>query len=109
MVASCTGCSGGEKVGYLGGTGTLTVNGVTAPVAGTYLMHLSYVDGDSSRTGVITVNGGTPFDLPLGGTNDNNWDTPQTVIVPVQLNAGTNTIEFGNPTNYVYDIDKIAV
>ena len=109
VVASCTGCSGGEKVGYLGGTGTLTVNGVTAPVAGTYLMHLSYVDGDSSRTGVITVNGGTPFDLPLGGTNDNNWDTPQTVIVPVQLNAGTNTIEFGNPTNYVYDIDKIAV
>lgn len=108
-VAGCTGCSGGEKVGDLGGTGTLTVNGVTAPVAGTYLMQLSYVDGDSSRTGVITVNGGTPFDLPLGGTNDNNWDTPQTVIVPVQLNAGSNTIEFGNPTNYVYDIDKIAV
>ncbi len=108
-IAGCSGCSGGEKVGDLGGTGTLTINNVTAPVAGTYLMQLSYVDGDSSRTGVVTVNGTSSFDLPLGGTNDNNWDTPQTVIVPVQLNAGDNTIEIGNPTDYVYDIDKIAV
>ena len=109
-VFGCTSCSGGEKVGYLGGgSGTLTITGVTAPVAGTYLMQLSYVDGDSSRAGVITVNGTSSFDLPLPGTNDNNWDTPQTVIVPVQLNAGNNTIEFSNPTDYVYDIDKIAV
>jgi hypothetical protein len=58
---------------------------------------------------VLTVNGSSSFDLPVGGTNDNNWDVPQTVIVPVKLNAGANAIEFGNPTNYVYDIDKIAV
>ena len=108
VIAGCTGCSGGEKVGYLGGSGTLTINGVTAPAAGTYLMQVSYVDGDSSRTAVVTVDG-QPFDLPLPGTNDNNWDTPQTATVPVQLNAGDNTIEFSNPAGYVYDVDKIML
>ena len=107
-IASCPACSGGEKVGNLGGTGTLTFNGVSAPRAGTYLMQLSYVDGDSSRTAVVTVNG-TPFELPLPGTNDNNWAAVQTATVPVQLNAGANTIEFGNPDSYVFDVDKIAV
>ena len=57
---------------------------------------------------MVTVNG-TPFELPLPGTNDNNWARVQTVTVPVQLNAGANTIEFGNPDSYVFDVDKIAV
>jgi hypothetical protein len=107
-IASCSACSGGEKVGYIGGTGYLIFNGVTAPRAGTYLMQVSYVDGDSGRPGVVTVDG-TPFNLPLPGTNDNNWDAVQTATVPVQLNAGANTIEFGNPDANVYDVDKIAV
>ena len=107
-IYSCGGCSGGAKVGYLGGGGTLTMNNINAAVSGTYLMQLSYVDGDSSRTAVITVNGKS-FEQPLSGTNDNNWDVAQTVTIPVQLTAGANTIEFGNPTDYVSDIDKISV
>ncbi|HYZ55205.1 MAG TPA: fibronectin type III domain-containing protein [Streptosporangiaceae bacterium] len=108
VIAPCSACSGGEKVGYLGGSGYLIFNGVTAPRAGTYLMRLSYVDGDSSRTAVVTV-GGQPFDLPLPGTNDNNWDAVQTATVPVHLHAGDNTIEFGNPNGYVFDVDKITL
>ena len=108
QIASCSGCSGGEKVGDLGGTGYLTFNNVTAPRAGTYLMTVSYVDGDSSRTGLVTADG-TTFELPLPGTNDNNWDTVQTATVPVQLQAGANTIEFSNPGDYVYDVDKITI
>jgi hypothetical protein len=107
-IYSCGGCSGGAKVGYLGGSGTLTMNNINVTVGGTYLMQLSYVDGDSSRTAVITVNG-KAFEQPLSGTNDNNWDVAQTVTIPVRLNAGANTIEFGNPTDYVSDIDKITV
>ena len=107
-IASCSGCSGGSKVGDLGGSGTLTFTGVNAPVAGTYLMRLAYVDGDSSRTAVVTVDG-TSFELPLPGTNDNNWNAAQTVTVPVHLNTGANTIEFGNPNDYVSDIDKITL
>jgi hypothetical protein len=107
-VYGCGGCSGGAKVGYLGGSGYLIMNNVNVAVGGTYLMQLSYVDGDSSRTAIITVNG-QAFEQPLSGTNDNNWDVAQTVTIPVQLNAGANTIEFGNPNGYVSDIDKITV
>jgi hypothetical protein len=107
-IADCTGCSGGKKIGNIGGNGTLTINNVTAPTAGTYLMRVGYVDGDSSRTAVVTVNG-IPFNLPLPGTNDNNWDTAQEITVPVLLNAGSNTIQFGNSADSVSDIDKVTV
>jgi chitodextrinase len=107
-VYSCSACSGGQKVGYLGGTGSVTFNNVTAPRAGTYLMTVAYLDGDSSRTAVVTVNG-APFNLPLPGTNDNNWDSVHTATVPVPLLAGTNTIQFGNPTDWVFDVDKITI
>jgi hypothetical protein len=106
-IADCTSCSGGKKIGNLGGSGTLTIP-VTVSSAGTYLVDIAYVDGDSSRTAVVTVNG-TPFNLPLSGTNNNDWGTPQTVTVPIQLKAGANSIQFGNPTDYVSDIDKITL
>ena len=108
-IYGCSGCSGGEKVGYLGGTGYLTFPDVSAPTTGTYLLTISYVDGDTGRVAIVTVNG-TPIELPTAGTGDNNWDATQTVTIPVPLNAGNaNSIEFGNPTDYVADIDKIAV
>ena len=107
-IADCSNCSGGKKIGNLGGTGTLTFPDITVASAGTYLVDIAYVDGDSSRTAVVTVNG-TAFNLPLSGTNNNDWGTPQTVTVPVRLKAGTNSIQFGNPTDYVSDIDKITL
>ncbi|MHA6757753.1 fibronectin type III domain-containing protein [Streptacidiphilus sp. PAMC 29251] len=107
-VGDCGNCSGGKKVGNLGGSGILTFPDVTVSSAGTYLVDLAYVDGDSSRTAVITVNG-TAFNLPLSGTNNNDWGTPQTVTVPVQLKAGVNSIQVGNPTDYVSDIDRITL
>jgi hypothetical protein len=107
-IADCSGCSGGKKVGNLGGTGTLTFGDVTVQQPGTYLMKVAYVDGGSSRTAVVTVNG-ISFNLPLAGTNDNDWGSAQTVTVPVTLHAGANTIRFGNPTDYVSDIDKITL
>ncbi|MFJ1762987.1 fibronectin type III domain-containing protein [Amycolatopsis sp. NPDC088138] len=101
-------CSGGKKVGYLGGSGYVVLPTVTTAKAGTYLMQLSYVDGDSSRTGIVTING-TSFPLPVAGSNDDDWNTPQTVTVPVYLQAGANTIQIGNQAGYVYDVDKITV
>ena len=71
-------------------------------------MKLDYVDGYSGRPAVVTVDG-TSFQLPLAGTNDNNWGVAQSVTVPVRLTAGANTIEFGNPGDYVSDIDRITV
>ncbi|MBE1498316.1 hypothetical protein H4696_005416 [Amycolatopsis lexingtonensis] len=101
-------CSNGKKVGYLGGSGYVVLPAVTVAKAGTYLLQLSYVDGDSSRTGIVTVNG-TSFPLPVDGSNDNDWNTPQTTTVPVYLRAGANTVQIGNQAGYVYDVDKITV
>jgi len=107
-VYSCSGCPGGQKVGYLGGGGTLTYPDVSVPVAGTYLMTVSYVDGDTGRVSIVTVNG-TQIELPTDGTGDNDWADAQTVTIPVTLTAGTNTIEFSNPSNYSADISQIVL
>jgi alpha-galactosidase len=61
VVASCTACSGGKKVGFVGSGGTLTFNGVTAPSAGTYQVTIAYLDGSATgRQAQISVNGGAP-------------------------------------------------
>jgi chitodextrinase len=106
--ASCTTCSGGEKVGYLGEGGTLMFLNVSAASAGTYTMTVKYIDGDAGRSAVITVNG-TPTTVAFTGTNDSNWTTVQSQTVSVNLKAGTNTIEFSNSSAYAPDIDQITL
>jgi hypothetical protein len=106
-VVDCSGCSDGKKVGSLGG-GAVAVNNVIAPKDGTYLMKLDYVDADSSRVIDITV-GGTTIQVPLPGTNDNDWSTARSLTVPIALKAGSNTLTFGNPTDNAPDIDKATV
>ena len=107
-VASCSGCPGGQKVGYIGGGGYLVYPDIDVPVAGTYLMTVTYVDGDTGRVSIVTVDGNS-FSLPTNGTGDNDWSDPQTVTVPVTLTAGQNTIEFSNPDNYAADISQIVL
>ncbi|KIF79479.1 hypothetical protein QR77_35720 [Streptomyces sp. 150FB] len=107
-VADCAKCSGGKKAGSLGVAASVTFKKIKAPGAGTYLATIGYTDGDSGRVGVITVNGKT-VQVPFPGSGDNDWDTPQAVTVPVQLTAGENTIQIGNPGDYVADIDQIIL
>ncbi|MFF3254347.1 fibronectin type III domain-containing protein [Actinacidiphila glaucinigra] len=107
-IGECSRCSGGKKVGNLGVDASVTIKDVTAPKDGTYLMTVDFTDGSSGRTAVVTVNG-TAFQLPLHGGNDNDWGRPRSVTVPVHLKAGTNTIAFGNPSDYVSDVDRITV
>jgi hypothetical protein len=106
--ASCTSCSGGGKVGFVGAGATLTFTGVQAPAAGTYPVVVAYLDGsDAGRQATVSVNGGAPQTVqftPTGG-----FDTVGTVTVPLALSAGTNTIEFANPSDYTPDFDRILV
>jgi alpha galactosidase A-like protein/alpha galactosidase C-like protein/alpha-galactosidase-like protein/alpha-galactosidase-like CBM13-containing protein len=106
--ASCTSCSGGAKVGFVGAGATLIFTGVTAPAAGTYPVVVAYLDGsDTGREATVTVNGGAPQTVkftPTGG-----FDTVGTATVPLVLSAGTNTIEFANPADYTPDFDRILV
>jgi hypothetical protein len=108
-IGSCSQCSGGAKVGNLGGGSSLVFTSINVPVDGTYLMKLSYTDGSSGRQAIVTPNGGTPVYANLVGTNNNDWDTPHTITLPVTLHAGTNSIQIGNPSDYVSDIDAIWI
>jgi hypothetical protein len=106
LLATCAACSGGEKVGYVGAGGTLTFNGVTVPSSGTYQVSIAYLDG-SGRQADISVNGGASQTVSFTPTG--SFDTVGVVTLPLALTAGSNTIEFANPTAYAPDFDRIIV
>ncbi|MFD8817969.1 alpha-galactosidase D [Streptomyces sp. NPDC059627] len=105
-VAGCDACSGAKKVGNLYLGGKLTFNNVVVDKAGTYLVKVAYVSGDS-RPATISANagGGTSHKFPSTG----DWGTVASVSVPVTLKAGANTISFDSGSGYAPDIDRIDV
>lgn len=105
-ISSCSACSGGKKVGYVGSGGTLTFNDVTAPSDGTYNVTIAYLDGQG-RQAYVSVDGGPGQLLQFTSTGD--FNTLGTMTIPLQLKAGNNTIEFDNPTAYAPDFDRILV
>jgi hypothetical protein len=108
VAQSCTTCSGGSKVGFVGEGGTLTFTNVTAPAAGTYNVTIAYCDGSATgRPATVSVNGGTPTDLSFTPTGD--FSTVGTMTVPLQLSAGPNTIEFADASAFTPDFDRIIV
>jgi hypothetical protein len=108
-VSSCSGCSGGNKVGYVGNGGTLTFNGVNASSAGTHTLVIYYLDSDGGRTANLSINGGSATALNFSGTNGGDWNTVYTYSVTVTLNAGNNTIAFANSAAYAPDFDRIGI
>lgn len=106
-IADCSACSGGAKVGGLGlGAGnTVTFNNVYVRKAGTYLMQVDSMT-QGLRSYLYTVNGGAPQTLNSGG---GSFFLPASTTVPVRLQAGNNTIQFGNPTSYPPDLDRIVI
>jgi hypothetical protein len=106
VLASCSTCSGGEKVGYVGSGGTLTFNGISAPSAGTYKVTIVYCTGNE-RPADISVNGGTPQALSFPSTG--SFNTTGTMTLSLPLNAGNNTIEISDPSAYAPDFDRVIV
>jgi hypothetical protein len=105
-ISSCSTCSGGKKVGYVGSGGTLTFNGVSAPSDGTYNVTIAYLDGQG-RQAYVSVNGGPGQLLQFTSTGD--FNTLGTMTIPLHLNSGSNTIEFANPSAYAPDFDRMLV
>jgi chitodextrinase len=105
-ITSCAHCSGGKKLSYLGNGGTATFGNVTEPTTGSYTMTVYYLSVGSNKSAVITVNG-TPQTVTFTQTPDYNTIASKTVTV--QLNAGTNTIEFSNPSAGAPNLDRILV
>jgi hypothetical protein len=106
VVQSCSTCSGGAKVGFVGNGGTLTFNTIHAASAGNYQVTLVYCSGDP-RPAMISVNGGTPQALSFPSTG--SFSTTGTLTVSLPLAAGSNTIEIGDPGAYTPDFDRIIV
>ncbi|HET6737742.1 MAG TPA: fibronectin type III domain-containing protein, partial [Kribbella sp.] len=108
-ISGCTLCSGGAKIGNIGYGSTVTLNGITVPKTGTYLVKIAYTDGDTSRQSMLTVNGSDDYWVNYSGLGDNDWGTPQVTYLPVQLTAGSNSLKISNPNGYIADIDWITV
>lgn len=108
VISQCAACSGGAKVGYLGGapnTDTVTLNNVYAGHAGTYRMEVDYLT-QGPRALVFSVNNGPSVTLNLGG---GSFNLPAATTVPVTLAKGYNAITFGNPGTYAADLDRIVI
>lgn len=121
--ASCSGCSGGTNVGYLGGSsdGTLTLSNIVTSQQ-SQSVRFNYVNGDigylggtdyNERLASVSVNGGSPVTVsfPISGYN---WAEDVYTSYLVELSgfrtSGSNTITIsGSGTGYAPDLDRIGV
>jgi hypothetical protein len=106
-VVSCSGCSGGKKVGHVGrGAGTLRFNQVISATTANRTVTVSYLNGDPPRTATLSVNGGAP--ITIGFPNSGGWSTVRTIILTLPLTAGPNTLTFASE-GAAPDFDRITV
>jgi len=103
----CGNCSGLASVGNLGGAAqnSVTFENVNVPVAGIYQMEIDYMT-QGQRSFFVSVNGGTAKELALNGYS---FGTPTSTVIPVVLHAGSNQVEFNNPSNYAPNLDSITI
>jgi hypothetical protein len=107
-VASCAGCTNGEKVGSLGYGGAVIINNVFAPTAGNYTLTIIGCEGAGTQNYQVEVDGGSAITVPLTG---NDWyANAAPVSITVALQAGDkNTVELGNATDWSPDVVSIEV
>jgi alpha-galactosidase len=101
----CGVCSGLAAVGNLGGSSTVTFENVNVPITGTYLMEVDYMT-QGQRSFFVSINGNTAQELDVNGYS---FGTPTSSVVPVNLHAGSNQIEFSNPNGYAPNLDSIVI
>jgi hypothetical protein len=103
----CGNCSGLAAVGNLGGNpqSAVTFDNVNVPVTGIYQMEIDYMT-QGQRSFFVSVNGNTAKELDLNGYS---FGTPTSTVIQVPLHAGSNQIEFSNPSNYAPNLDSIII
>ncbi|MEV4708895.1 CAP domain-containing protein [Actinoplanes sp. NPDC049316] len=102
----CRRCSGGSRVTGIGREGVLTVTGVVAEQTGPTKLAVTYT-AERNRTAQISVNGAVPTAIVFPGTRGSG--RPATLRITATLQAGENTLAFGNPVGPAPDVDKIVI
>ena len=105
--SDCSACSGGKKVGGLGlgVDNTVTFDNVYARKSGVYLMQVDSMTL-GLRSYLYRVNDGPLQTLNSGG---GSFQLSSSRTLPVCLSKGYNRIQFGNPTSYPPDLDRIVI
>jgi alpha-galactosidase len=106
QLSDCSNCASGHKLTYLGiGAANYAIFNVNVKKAGVYRMEVDSMT-TGTRSFIINVNDGPDLTLNLSGGSSN---LPFPTTIPVRLNAGVNSIQFGNPTSYPPDMDQIII
>ncbi|WP_349903503.1 carbohydrate-binding protein [Parafrigoribacterium humi] len=71
------------------------------------LAGVGYNTNSINRYADISINSGATTRLCFRATG--SWSSFLTGVVPVHLNAGSNSIKFSNSTAYAPDIDKVSI
>ena len=107
---SCSGCSGGEAAGYVGGSadGTVKFSTVQSSATTKTSIRIKYENGDTTqRFADVTVNGATQRVAFIPSADGN---TPGSSVLNANLNSGTNTITVaGYGSGYGPDVDRLMV
>jgi alpha-galactosidase len=103
----CLYCSGNTQVITLGGKpeNDVLFDNVVAPGAGMYMMELDFV-AKGNRPLWVKVNHEKPFQLSLTGDSDS---LPTSVVVPIPLKDGKNSITLGGGKDGAPGLDKIVI
>jgi alpha-galactosidase len=103
----CVYCSGNTQVITLGGEpeNDVLFDNVVAQGAGMYMMEIDFV-AKGIRPLWVRVNQEKPFQLSLTGDSDS---LPTSVVVPISLKDGKNTITLGGGKEDAPGIDKIVI
>ena len=110
ITAAKLGASGNSVVKNIGNNGanTLTMKNITVDKAGLYDVEIVFYNGqEDPRMLSIGINGGEAIPVYCFGNKD--WNTAQSLTIPMQLNAGSNTITFGADEGWAPDLDCIIV
>lgn len=101
------GASGGFVVTGIGGSGNiLRFTSVNVASAGSYQVTVYFAAGDA-RTATIRVNGGSASSYSFGSSGGPKLISSR--VVTLNLVAGRNTVEFGNPSSAAPDIDRLVI
>jgi hypothetical protein len=105
-VASCSWCSGGSRVRYIGSKpkNYVVINDIIVSQSANYEMVIYYIL-DGSRTFFISVNDGPFVEVPLKGKS---WLASSRFAMTISLKAGANHIKFSGGS-YAPDLDHIVI